>query len=220
MAQPHLFVATPCYGGQLSTLCMRSLLALADACAERGIRLDVEMGGGEALISRWRRAVLALYLSTEATHLLFVDADIGFAPEAVFRLLAAGKDVIGGAYPRKAQPPGGGTAWEVDPLPGGALSTRDVQEVAATGAGFLLVSRAAARRITDAHPELRAKLGDLGGAVVPEAAMVFDNLIEPQTGRYLGDYQAFCRRWRALGGQVWADFDAGLTHLGEVERSA
>ena len=219
MASPYLFVATPCYGGQLHALYMRSLLALADACSARGIRVDVELGGGEALISRWRGAVTGLFLTTEATHLLFIDADIGFDAEAVFRLLAAEKDFVGGAYPRKAQA-AGKVAWEVDPLPGQPLAAEGLQMVGSTGTGFLLVSRSAAQRITQAHPELRAKLGDLSGAVVPEAAMVFDNLIEPGTGRYLADHQAFCRRWRALGGEVWADFDLALTHLGEVAHSA
>ena len=220
MAAPHHFVATPCYGGQLSATYMRSLLALADACAERGIQLDVEMGGGEALIARWRGAVFALYLTTPATHLLFIDADIAFPTEAVFRLLDTGHDVVGGAYPKKAQAPGGQIDWEVDPLVGERLEPSGLQEVASTGTGFLLVSRAAAQRMSHGHPELRAKLGDLKGAVAPEAVMVFDNLIEPHTGRYLADHQAFCRRWRILGGKVWTDFDLGLTHLGEVERRA
>jgi hypothetical protein len=220
MAATHLFLATPCYGGQLHALYMRSLLDLADACSARGVQLDVELGGGEALIARGRGAVMALFLSTSATHLMFVDADIGFAPEAVFRLLDAGQDVIGGAYPKKAQTPGAPIAWEADPLPGAALEARGLQEVASVGTGFLLISRAAAERMAQGHPELRARLGDLAGGVVAEAVMVFDNLIEPQSGRYLADHQAFCRRWRALGGQVWADFDLGLTHLGEVAHTA
>lgn len=220
MATPHLFLATPCYGGQLHAIYMRSLLDLADACSARGVRLDVELGGGEALIARGRGAVMALFLSTQATHLLFVDADIGFPADALFRLLDAGKDVVGGAYPRKAQAPGAPLAWEADPLPGAALETQGLNEVAAVGAGFLLISRTAAQRMADGYPELRAKLGDLGGAAAPEAAMVFDNLIDAETGRYLADHQAFCRRWRALGGEVWADFDLHLTHLGEVAHRA
>ena len=163
---------------------------------------------------------MAFFLTTAATHLLFVDADIGFAPDAVFRLLGAGRDVIGGAYPKKAQTPGTPLAWEAEPLPGAELATHGVVEVASVGTGFLLVSRAAAQQMSDGYPKLRAKLGDLSGAVAPEATMVFDNLIEPETGRYLADHQAFCRRWRGLGGQVWADFDLGLTHLGEVEQRA
>ena len=36
-----------------------------------------------------------------ATHLMFIDADIGFEPEAVARLLAFDQDVVAGMYPIK-----------------------------------------------------------------------------------------------------------------------
>jgi len=36
-----------------------------------------------------------------ATHLLFVDADIGFTPDQVFRLIESGADVVAGVYPIK-----------------------------------------------------------------------------------------------------------------------
>ena len=65
--------------------------------------------------------------------------------------------------------------------------------------------RLAQHEVCDAHPELRASLRDVRGAQTAEAPMVFDSLIEPGTGRYLADLDAFARRWRDLGGEVWAD---------------
>jgi hypothetical protein len=46
--------------------------------------------------------------------------------------------------------------------------------------------------------------------------MVFDSFVEPETGRYLTDFEAFCRRWRDLGGEVWADPGCQVSHLSEV----
>jgi hypothetical protein len=37
----------------------------------------------------------------QATHLLFVDGDIGFEPEQVLRLINCGADVVAGIYPIK-----------------------------------------------------------------------------------------------------------------------
>jgi hypothetical protein len=209
-----IFLATPCYGGLAHAIYMRSLLALRVACAAKGVGLQVELGGGEALIGRARAAMLAKFLAGASTHLLFVDADIGFAPEAVFRLLDAGRDVIGGAYPTKAQDPAAPLTYEFQPLDGRGADLDDQRLVASVGTGFLLISAPAARRITDAYPALRASLGDMHELGIARATMVFDSFIDPATGRYLADHQAFCHRWRAIGGDVWVDWRCGLTHVG------
>ena len=211
-----IFLATPCYAGLAHTLFMRSLLALRPACAERRVGLSVELGGGEALIGRARAAMLAKFLAGQATHLLFVDADIGFAPDAVFRLLDSGRDVIGGAYPKKAQVLGAPLAYEFEPLPGAQPTPEGQAQVASAGAGFLMISRPAALRMADGHPALRARLGDMHELGVAEAAMVFDSFTDPATGRYLSDHQAFCHRWRALGGEVWLEPAPGLSHVGAL----
>jgi len=79
-----------------------------------------------------------------------------------------------------------------------------------------MISREAVQRICDAHPELRAKLGDMADKLAPEAVMIFDTMIEPETGQYLSEDYAFCRRWRDLGGEIWADMTARLTHVGHA----
>jgi hypothetical protein len=218
---PFLHLATPCYGGQAQVTYMRSLLALRPACAARGVALWLDVGGGEALIGRGRGAYLSAFLNSEATHLLFVDADIGFPADAVFRLLDSGHPVAGGLYPRRAQDPAalrsGALAWEADELPEPPDTDHaGFRRVAALGAGFLMISRVAAERLWTAYPQLVAKLGDVQGARTPDALMVFDSFVEPETGRYLSDWQAFGRRWRDLGGEVWADTQSGLTHTGDL----
>src|SRR4051812_11070400 len=97
----EIFLATPCFGGQAHIHYMRSVLDLQAACSSRGVGLTVELGGGDALISRARAAMAAKFLKSRATHLLFVDADIGFTPDQVFRLLDASHDLVGGVYPLK-----------------------------------------------------------------------------------------------------------------------
>ncbi len=213
---PSLLLATPCYAGLAHALFMKSLLALRPACAERRVGLSVELGGGEALIGRARAAMLAKFLAGQATHLLFVDADIGFAPEAVFRLLDSGRDVIGAAYPKKAQIPGAPLAYEFEPLAGARADPAGLLQVTSAGTGFLMISRPAARRMADANPALRARLGDMHELGVAEAVMVFDSFTDPATGRYLSDHQAFCNRWRALGGEVWLAPSSGLRHVGAL----
>src|SRR6202163_3933544 len=99
----HLVVATPCFGGQVSSIYAGSIFHL-----QRAVRslpnLDhtVLMRDGDALITRARANLVTLFLNDPtATHLLFVDADIGFTPDQVFRLIESGADVVAGVYPIK-----------------------------------------------------------------------------------------------------------------------
>ena len=157
-----IYLATNCYGGQASAAYMQSLLALRAACAARSIGLHVELGGGEALIGRARAAMMARFLAGQATHLLFIDSDVGFEPAAALQMLDAGSDV-------------------------------------AEDVGVLLISRSAAQQMKDAHPQLHAGLDDMHALGIASAAMVFDPMVDPATGRYLTDHEAFCYRWRSLG---------------------
>jgi hypothetical protein len=212
-----------------------SLLALQDACRERGIGLHVEMMGGDALISRARARLAAQFLAhAHATHLLFVDADIGFSPQTAFRLLEAKKEVIAAVYPLKRidwekvraaakadvadlQAAGVGYVVRFLPTPDKSVEVNDgFAQVAYGGTGFLMIERGAMQRICDAHPELRASMRDINDGLAADAVMVFDTMIEPETGHYLSEDYAFCRRWRDLGGEIWADFEARLTHMGQA----
>lgn len=234
-AKPFIYLAVPCYGGQLTLHFVTSLLRLQDACREQGVGLHVEMMGGEALITRGRSRLAAQFLAhPEATHILYVDADIGFAPHNVFRLLDAGKDVIAAVCPlkkidwgkvRRAVEKGvpdlqaASIGYVVRFLPNSQNSVEvndGYAQVAYGGTGFLMISRQAMQKLFDAHPELRAKMGDMADNAAPETVMVFDTMIEPETGQYLSEDYAFCRRWRDLGGEIWADFEARLTHVGHA----
>ncbi len=236
MAQAaSIFLATPCYGGLAHIHFMRSVLDLQAACAARGVGLTVELGGGDALITRARAAMADKFLKSGASHLLFVDADIGFKPEQVFRLLDADRDLVGGVYPiksidwtkvRQAAADGKrdlmaasvGYVVRFIPTPDSRVEVDDdgFGPVAYIGTGFMLIKRAVVEQVAAAHPELKARLGDTSGGGTSHATMNFETFIEAETGEHLSEDYAFCRRWRDLGGQVFADFQTRLTHVGHA----
>jgi hypothetical protein len=234
--RPHILVATPCYGGQVYAIWAESLLRLQLACRTRGIGLGWLLHGSDALITRARAELVARFLEhPQATHLLFVDADIGYAPEQVFRLLDFGAPVTAAAYPLKQ------VDWrrvrravELDAERAAATAYRYVYGVADqmhvetrdgfikanfAGTGFLMVERGALLRLQAGHPELQyagvhAPDDPLMGS--PYRFALFDCLVDPETGAYLSEDFAFCRRWAALGGEIWIDLKSRLTHVGAV----
>ena len=102
-----LMLATPMYGGQCAGMFTRSVADLSALCTHYGIHLQMYFLFNESLITRARNYCSDEFLRSEASHLMFIDSDIGFNPHDVIALMAiskdqeAGYDVIGGPYPKK-----------------------------------------------------------------------------------------------------------------------
>jgi hypothetical protein len=39
-------------------------------------------------------------------------------------------------------------------------------------------------------------------------------MIDPKTATYLSEDFAFCKRWTDIGGEIWADLESRLDHVG------
>ena len=90
------------YGGQCVGYYTQSLISLPNVLNANGIDMSYTAMFNESLIQRARNALVHGFMKNEnCTHLMFIDADIGFTPAQVFRLLTADRDVVGGAYPIK-----------------------------------------------------------------------------------------------------------------------
>ena len=76
--QKHIFVATPMYGGLCYGFYMQSGLKLQTMCRDMNIGLSFSMLFNESLIQRARNLLAANFLKSEATHMMFIDADINF----------------------------------------------------------------------------------------------------------------------------------------------
>ncbi len=227
----HLFLATPCYGGIVTQSYMESVCALMIDASHASLRLSLALLGQDALITRSRNTLLARFLRSDATHILFVDADIGFTPSDVFTLLGRGRDLVGGLYPIRA------TIWDEtaeaclrrgEPLataalryvgePSGPAGPDGLIPARYAGTGFLLVSRVAVERMVAAFPETRCRHAHVAGQDGGEDVhALFDCLIDPETRHYLSEDYAFCARWRTIGGEVWLDPRPSLSHHGMSE---
>ena len=179
----------------------------------RQLNLDwtVETMTNESLISRARNTLTAKFLHTkESTHLMFIDADIGWEPWHLLVMLDAQKDVIGGLYPMKSLP----VKWCVNGLPNAEEDPNSpLVEVSKTGTGFMLIKRDVFEKL-NAHPAVRTFANDIGLPRELDQYMktYFDTAV--REGRYYSEDWTFCENWRDIGGQVWVDKRVLLRHTG------
>jgi hypothetical protein len=231
-ANRRLYIGTPCYGGLVTQRYMQSMCALL---LQRipGLHVSLQLLAYESLVTRGRNTILGAFLDQpEETHLMFIDADIGFTPDQVLRMLDFDQDVVAGMYPLKRLDYDNAAfarAAEGEPLQsaqlryvglpceGRALKEKDgfVSGVYA-GAGFLLMKREALEKMADAYPETHYRGAHNTAHPNPSDNLyaLFDCMIDKETGDYLSEDYAFCQRWRDLGGTVWLDTQSRLTHVG------
>lgn len=235
--RPHLFIATPCYGGLVTQTYMQSILALQQHAPEAGYDLSLALLAHDALISRARNTLVGQFLrDPRATHLFFIDSDIGFTPEQVTRLVNARRDVVAGVYPIKTQRwdeaararlaageslETAGLVYVGEPSQGAARREENGFVTADyAGTGFMLIQRHVLERMIAAYPETRYRHAFILSNVAPDGGFdyaLFDTEIDPDTEAYLSEDYTFCRRWRLLGGTIWLDLHARLSHTGHHE---
>ena len=198
----RVHLCMPCYGGMLTESTFMSYIKWSNTCRQLGIDWTMETMTNESLISRARNTLTAKFLhNKESTHLMFIDADIGWEPWHLLVMLNADKDVIGGLYPMKSLP----VKWCVNGFEGAEVSEDGtLQEVSKTGTGFLLIKRAVFEKL-NAHPATKPFMNDIGLPVElnPYMKTYFDTAV--RENRYYSEDWTFCENWRDLGGKVWVD---------------
>ena len=240
-----IFIGTPCYGGMVTINYFESCLRLIEEASKKNIGLQFGTIGNESLVTRARNTLVQLFMDhSEYTHLLFIDADIGFNERTVVRMLELDEEVVTGVYPRKT------IDWtkvirkvkEKPNIKENELLASSLQynlnvenpehvevkkgfiKVLDGATGFMLIKRQVFEKMAKAYPELKFKsdqpLNDPHDKTFDYHDnsnwnyAFFDTTIEPETKRYLSEDYAFCRLWQKIGGTVYADITSGLTHYG------
>lgn len=231
-SRPMLFVATPCFGGLVSQLYMQSILGLVQYAGAAGFDATLALLGHDSLVTRSRNTLVAQFLATpHATHILFIDADIGFEAQQVGHMLRFNEAFVAGIYPLKVidwgEPArsraGAAETFETAPFHYvGALCTGRALERRGRfatgiycGGGFMLLERSVISRMIEAYPQTRYKAAHAyTNAAGGEAYALFDCMIDTDTEAYVSEDFSFCQRWRDIGGKIWLDTEGRLTHAG------
>jgi len=175
-----IFLAVPMYGGMCAGVFTKSIMDLGAMCMHYGLPCQAYFLFNESLITRARNYCVDEFMRSDATHLMFIDADIGFNPNDVLALLGLTiqrPDVyhlMGGPYPKKC------ISWEkiklavdkgfadVNPNelekfvgdyvfnPKGGQTEIPIgapAEVLELGTGFMMVPKATFQKFADAFPD-------------------------------------------------------------------
>jgi hypothetical protein len=225
-ANVKLFVGTPMYGGICNSNYLTGIVDLFTTCTTKD----------ESLIQRGRNDCAAAFLESTATHLLFIDADVGFAANDVLSLVHTMEsdkekkyDVLAGPYPKKSiswkkvikaveqglakQDPSSLQYYVGDYTflapPGKPFSLKEPAEVLRIGTGFMLIPRRTLEKFIKAYPEKH-----YFGAKGKKQYAFFDCGIDPLTKQYLAEDCAFCYSVRNMGGRIWLAPWLRLSHQG------
>ena len=206
----RVHISMPCYGGMLTESTFMSFIKWANTARQLGIDWTLETMVNESLISRARNTLTAKFLDMpEATHLFFVDADIGWEPWHLLVLLNRDKDVIGGLYPMKTMP----IKWVVNGFEGAEEGPDGLQEVSKAGTGFLLMKKNVFEKLK-LHPAVKQYKNDIGldPKYDQHLKTYFDTAV--RQNRYYSEDWTFCENYRDIGGKIWVDKRVLLRHSG------
>lgn len=211
----YVHYAIPCYGGQLTSATFLSFVSLTSKCANRRLRFTLDTYA-DSLVTRARNNLVANMMNNpRSTHLMFIDADIRFNPDDIFKLLEYDFDVCGGLCPRKQLP----IKYVLNYTPTPELRGTCI-EVKHLGTGFMLIKRSVFERLFKAMPHLKIRT-DPGDRLPSDEFYysLFDTGLDAN-GYYLSEDWTFCELVRSkLGISIWADTSLKLDHCGQYTYS-
>lgn len=174
-----------------------------EALHAAGIPTAYLLLSGNCHVDDARNSVVRDFLNSDCSELVFIDADVSWRPDGLIRLCSHDLDVVGGVYPYRRVGQGG---MPVRALAGRLTPGADgLLEVEGLPTGFLRIRRAVIERLAQSAETFRSK--DENGPV----PLIFERTMH--MGQRWGGDLTFARKWRDMGGQVWADCDIKLGHM-------
>ncbi len=233
-----IFIATPMYGGMSYGTYTQSLANLVGVFMSAGVESTYGTTLSESLITKARDYLADEFMQSGCSHLMFIDADIGFNARDILSMVVADKDIICGMYPRKEIEWGrvahavreGVPANELHMYSSGsfpastldglnvskAMESLDPQkpvEVRNAATGFMLIKREVLDGLADKVPQYYPIAQD-GHKASRARKQYFNTSIDPIEQTLLHEDYSFCKLARDNGFKVWVAPWVELTHTG------
>lgn len=230
-----VLISTPMYNSQCMAGYTSSMIHLFKKYGnDSTIELDFMYGINEALVTYARNMCANLFLKSDATHLLFIDADIQFDADQVWRMIQTQQDFVCGIYPKKKidwnrvrqgalqgiQPnllPLYGNEYLFEPIPNSEPNDQGLVEILRAGTGMMMISR-------QVFESLEPHVGKFQ-IVSPVQSNIqmgqgepylefFYTSQDPLTKIFMNEDFTFCNLYRNQGGKIYAAPWVKLLHIG------
>lgn len=208
----HVMVATPCYSGSVAHECAQAMQLATMHCLTQGVVLDWQIAAGFSLVQAGRNWLNAQFLrDKQYTHVLWLDDDLFFAPDAVMKLIERRLNAVGGCYSTKHP------VKPIFPYQASGPVVDGLQPVTKLPGGFLLLARVAVEA-ANAGLERYEMEHDSKTESVP-------NLFDPhilgddydvivRDNRLHGEDFVYCERLVKAGVAVYVETDIDFGHIG------
>ncbi len=219
MSRPTgILICLPIYGGMIRAETMETVYSTGQFLTRCGIPNQLAWFSA-ADISEVRNLFLTMWYDNykQFSHMLFIDADMGFSPELIRDMIKFDQPLMGALYARREMTPS-----IVGTAPVGH-TIKDVQHgflpASAVGGGVMMIARKMVDEMLRQKPELSdkmppylrnamARLGD----GMPRILRMFDVI---QTPDYrLSEDVSFCKRAQDAGFPIWANVRHKIDHIG------
>ena len=236
----RIMVGTPVHS-ECSIHYTQALLKFQQRCMQKNILVSFTLYKS-SLVQQGRNLIVSEFLNEPGkyTHLLFIDSDIDFQAESIFKMLDKDKDVIAVPYPMKY------IDWGKIKRRTDLLKLTDEKDIAKAGfhypikvegmsevvvedgvaevthapTGCMLIKRETLEKMIKQYPELEIRQPTLVNReeVYKENFYnLFECLHDPETKQYFGEDFGFCKRWTAMGGKIHLYCMDHISHTGEYE---
>jgi hypothetical protein len=232
-----ILIATPAYGEMFYAPYVNSVIGLQKLLSRNNWGSAFATIAYADIVESRNFLLTHFYDNTDATHLLFVDADMGYEPKLIGEMVRIDKPIVGVIAPKRqidldrlAELARNGAptkraiarshSFLIRPAKGASKSPSipGFVHVEGCGAGILLIKRDCIKTMLERLPALSdtaaSKTSPLALAKkLTRLIRAFDPLTVD--GARLSEDFSFCHRWRQqCGGEVWANISHEITHVG------
>jgi len=226
MNRPSVFVAMACYDTMKVETCF-SLLNLFNKFTTHNIPAEFRTAKSP-YVGHCRNLLTAGFLHSDKDFLLFIDADMQFGADAVFRMLAANYDICCTPYRLKdaslkeSYPVSFKSYDKIDILPNGFV------EITSGPTGLMMIHRSVFEKLKVENPNLQIKFPDEKKKNINAEIMGVESTGEDpastelwnffdtsfENNLFKGEDIAFCDLARKSGLKIFANIDSTTIHHG------